>query len=53
MGVYQNAMLTHQRMRTGGTQTVTVQHVNLAPGSQAVIGDVRTGGRKRRGKNGK
>jgi hypothetical protein len=53
MSVYQDGLLTLQRLRTGGTQTVTVQHVNVAPGAQAVIGNVRSGGRRRRGSNGK
>ena len=49
MSTYQDAMLTLQKMRSGGNQTVTVQHVNVQSGAQAVIGNVRTGGRKRRG----
>lgn len=44
MGVFQEGLLTLQKLRTGGTQTVTVQHVSIAPGAQAVIGNVRTGG---------
>jgi hypothetical protein len=44
MGAFQGAMLTLQRLRTGGSQTVTVQHVNVAPGGQAVVGNVQTGG---------
>ena len=46
-------LLTLQRLRTGGNQTVTVQHVNVESGAQAVIGNVRTGGARRRGNNGK
>ena len=53
MGAFNDAALTLQRLRAGGNQTVTVQHVTLAPGAQAVIGNVRTGGRMRRGNNGK
>ena len=35
-----------QALRTGGTQTVTVQHVNVSEGGQAVVtGDIRSGGR--------
>jgi hypothetical protein len=49
MSVFQDGLLTLQRLRTGGNQTVTVQHVNVAPGAQAVIGNVQTGDRKRRG----
>jgi len=44
MGAFQAGMLTLQRLRTGGSQTVTVQHVNIAPGGQAVVGNVQTGG---------
>ena len=36
-----DGMLTLQRLRTGGNQTVTVQHVNVQPGGQAVIGNVQ------------
>ncbi|MBK6471587.1 MAG: hypothetical protein IPF94_12925 [Betaproteobacteria bacterium] len=52
MGVFQDGLLTLQRLRTGGSQTVTVQHVNVQSGAQAVIG-MATGGRKRGGRNGK
>jgi len=36
-----------RRHRTGGKQTVTVtvQHVNVADGGQAIVGNVQTGGR--------
>lgn len=53
MSAFQGAMLTLQKLRTGGNQTVTVQHVNVAPGGQAVIGNVRPGGANGRGNNGK
>jgi hypothetical protein len=53
---YQDGLLTLDRMRRGGRQTVKVihQHVALAPGAQAVVaGNVKTGGggkvRKQRG----
>ena len=49
MGAFQSAMLTLQKIRSGGNQTVTVQHVNVQAGGQAVIGNVKTGGRKRDG----
>ena len=52
MSVFQGGLLTLQRLRSGGTQTVTVQHVNIQPGAQAVIGNVETGGVKRRGADG-
>ena len=38
--------LTLQRMKTGGKQTVVVQHVTVSQGGQAVV----EGGRRRRGK---
>lgn len=44
MDTYQRALLTLQRLRTGGAQTVTVQHVHVGEGGQAVIGNVQTGG---------
>ena len=47
--VYQSGLLTLQKLRTGGSQTVTVQHVNVQPGGQAVIGNVGGGGGERRG----
>lgn len=46
---YQHGLMTLQRMRTGGTQTVTVQHVHISDGGQALIGNLGgapgTGGR--------
>lgn len=33
-----------RKHRTGGKQTVTVQHVTVAEGGQAIVGNVRTGG---------
>jgi hypothetical protein len=44
MTTYQQGLLTLQRLRTGGNQTVTVQHVHVGEGAQAVIGNVQTGG---------
>ncbi len=40
MNTCQQGALTIQRLKTGGNQTVTVQHVNIADGGQAVIGNV-------------
>lgn len=34
-----------KRYRTGGTQKMTVEHVHVHPGAQAIVGDVHTGGR--------
>jgi hypothetical protein len=44
MDAYRQALLTLQRIRTGGAQTVTVQHVHVGEGAQAVIGNVQAGG---------
>jgi hypothetical protein len=41
MSTYQQGMLTLQKLRTGGNQTMTVQHVNIEAGGQAVIGSVQ------------
>ncbi len=46
MDISQKAMLTMSRIRTGGQQTVTVQHVQVTDGGQAVInGSVGARGR--------
>jgi hypothetical protein len=34
-----------RKHRTGGTQTVTVQHVTVSDGGQAIVGNVQAGGR--------
>ena len=44
MATYQQGMLTLQRIKTGGNQTVTVQHVNVGAGGQAIVGNVQAGG---------
>jgi len=33
-----------RKHRNGGKQTVTVQHVNVSDGGQAIVGNVKTGG---------
>lgn len=53
MSAFNDGALTLQKLRTGGSQTVTVQHVNVTSGGRAVIGNVSAGGRGRRGSNGK
>lgn len=40
MGVVQTGALTMQRLRTGGSQVMTVRHVTVESGGQAVIGNV-------------
>jgi hypothetical protein len=45
---YTTQMEALRKHRNGGKQTVTVQHVNVGDGGQAIVGNVETGGR---GKN--
>ena len=56
-GSFQEGMLTLQRLKTGGRQTVTVRHVTVEAGANAVIGNVSGGGKhvikRRRGRIGK
>jgi len=42
---YTAQMEALRKHRNGGKQTVTVQHVSVADGGQAIVGNVRTGGR--------
>ena len=45
MNTYQQVFQTLHKIRTGGHQVVTVQHVNVEGGGQAVVtGSVKTGG---------
>jgi hypothetical protein len=44
MSMYQQGLLTLHRIRTGGTQTVTVQYVNVNGGQTLVAGRVQSGG---------
>jgi len=37
MDAFQKGVLVLHKLRTGGTQTVTVQHVNVSDGGQAVV----------------
>lgn len=47
LDAYQRGLLTLERMRNGGRQTVTVQHVNVSAGGQAVVaGAMGTRGRR-------
>jgi hypothetical protein len=43
---FQDGLLTLQRMRNGGSQTMTIRHVNDHAGGQALIGNVKPGGRR-------
>jgi hypothetical protein len=50
MGVYQDGLLTLAKVRSGGQQTVVVQHVNVGNGGQAVVaGQVKAGAKLRKG----
>ena len=45
MDAFQKGALALHKLRTGGTQTVTVQHVNVSDGGQAVVtGGIGAGG---------
>ena len=48
MNAFSNHYLTLQKIRSGGNQTMTVQHVHVNDGGQAVIGNIHRGGK---GKN--
>lgn len=43
MTAAQNGLLTLQKLRSAGPQNVTVQHVHVNSGGQAVVGSLRTG----------
>lgn len=45
MNTYQQGLLTLQRLRSKGEQHITVQHVTVAEGGQAIVGTVNQGGR--------
>lgn len=49
MTTSQTAMLTLKKLRSGGEQRITIQHVNVTSGGQAVIGEVnsREGGTRK------
>lgn len=48
IGAFQDGTLALQRLRTGGTQTVTVQHVNVQVDGQAVVASLTRGRRGKR-----
>jgi len=43
MNAFSNHYLTLQKVRSGGNQTMTVQHVHVNDGGQAVIGNINKG----------
>jgi hypothetical protein len=45
MDTFQRGLLTLQRIRSGGEQTIVVKQVTVADGGQAVVGSVRTSGK--------
>ncbi len=45
--MFTTQMETLQRYRTGGEQKVTVEHVNVNAGGQAIVGSVNAGGARR------
>src|SRR5689334_8666202 len=50
MESFNQGLLTLDRMRNGRQQLVTVQHVNVGDGGQAIVaGEVSPGGSRRRG----
>jgi len=51
MNSFQQGLLTLNKIRNGGNQTVTVQHVSVSDGGQAVIGNLGSGDRTRQGTN--
>jgi hypothetical protein len=53
MMAFQDAALTMQRLRIGGKQVVTVQHVQVNSGGQAVVAGKMAAGGRRRGRKAK
>jgi hypothetical protein len=48
METYQRGLLTLERLRNGGMQTVVVQHVDVANGGQAVVAGTMNQGENRK-----
>jgi hypothetical protein len=44
MDTFQSGLITLKRLRGTGEQRITIQHVNVTDGGQAVIGQVQAGG---------
>ena len=54
MTAFQQGLVTLQRLRTGGQQVVTVQHVEVRDGGQAIVaGRMKPGGSGTGGGRGK
>jgi hypothetical protein len=43
---FQDGLITMQRLRNGNSQTMTIRHISIEAGAQAIIGDVKPGGRR-------
>jgi hypothetical protein len=43
MESFQKGLLTLQRLRSGGNQTIVVQHVTVTQGGQAIVAQLQTG----------
>ena len=50
MRTYQGGMQTLAKVRTGGSQTVVVQHVHVGDGAKAVIGNIQGGAKESSGR---
>src|SRR5215207_707392 len=49
LGSYHQGTAALQRLRSGGQQTVVVQHVQVSEGGQAIVaGEIKAGGRRKR-----
>jgi len=46
MATFQQGFKTIQQIRTGGHQKMTVEHVHVYEGDQAVVGNIQGGGKK-------
>ena len=54
MDTYQHGLLTIAKVRSGGKQTVVVQHVNVGDGGQAMVaGQMKVREKRRREKQAK
>jgi hypothetical protein len=40
MSAYQQGLLTLRKLRHGGHQRISVQHIQVCDGGQAIVGDV-------------
>ena len=40
LSVYQEGLLTLKKLRLGGHQRISVQHIQVSNGGQAIVGDV-------------